>query len=395
MEYKKIILSSGKDQSLRRFHPWVFSGAIKKMKENVLDGEIVEVYDNKEELLGIGHYQDSSISVRIFSFVKIIPDAGFWRSKIQHAYDFRVKIGLAENPHTNCYRLIFAEGDGMPGLIIDYYDGTCVMQCHSIGMHKIKNEIVEALKEVFGEKLKAVYDKSAETLPKKYAEGMKNEYLFGKGTDEQHFVKENDLNFWVDWKGGQKTGFFLDQRENRQMLARYCSGKTVLNSFCYTGAFSLYALQTGAEEVHSVDSSKRAIELADKNVKLNSFSGKHKSYAVDVFEFLKNKKDVYDVMVLDPPAFAKHYDVRHNAVMGYKRLNSEALKQIKPGGILFTFSCSQVISRDLFEKTIMSAAIIAGRNIRILHHLSQGPDHPVSIFHPEGEYLKGLVLFVE
>jgi 23S rRNA (cytosine1962-C5)-methyltransferase len=395
MAYKKITLSSGKDQSLRRFHPWVFSGAIKKMKEDVSDGEIVEVYDNKDEFLGIGHYQDSSIAVRVFSFQKIEPNPVFWKSKIQEAYLFRKNIGVADNEHSNCYRLVFAEGDGMPGLIIDYYNGTCVLQCHSIGMHKIKSEITEALKEVFGETLVAVYDKSAETLPKNYAQTVKNEYLYGKGSDEQHLVKENGINFWVDWKNGQKTGFFIDQRENRQMLARYSKNKTVLNTFCYTGGFSLYALQAGANEVHSVDSSKRAIELVEKNAKLNVFDGKHKSFAVDVFDFLKNKKDLYDVIILDPPAFAKHHDVRHNAVMGYKRLNAEALKQLKSGGVLFTFSCSQVIDRSLFEKTIMSAAIIAGRNIRILHHLSQAPDHSVNIFHPEGEYLKGLVLFVE
>ncbi len=395
--FPQIILSSGKDQSLRRFHPWVFSGAIKKVKDKIQlkDGDIVEVVDNKDEFLGIGHYQESSISVRIFSFDKINPDADFWKSKIQKAYDFRKKLGLTDNQHTNCYRLLFGEGDGLPGLIIDYYNGTCVMQCHSIGMHLMKNEIVEALKEVYGEKLVAVFDKSSETLPKKYAEKMKNEYLFGEGTDEQHLILENDSAFWADWKSGQKTGFFLDQRENRQMLARYSEGKTVMNAFCYTGAFSVYALKAGATEVHSVDSSKRAIELTEKNVKMNSFPGKHKSFSVDVFDFLKDKKDVYDVMVLDPPAFAKHHDVRHNAVMGYKRLNSEALKQIKSGGILFTFSCSQVIDRPLFEKTIMSAAIVAGRNVRVLHHLSQAPDHAVNIFHPEGEYLKGLVLFVE
>jgi len=395
--YPQIILSSGKDQSPRRFHPWIFSGAIKKVrdKREVKDGDIVEVYDNKDEFLGIGHYQDSSIAVRIFSFKQVTPDKTFWKEKIQCSYDFRKKIGLAENPATNCYRLVFAEGDGLPGLIIDYYNGTCVLQCHSIGMHLVKNEIVQALKEVYGEKLIAVYDKSAETLPKKFAEGVKNDYLFGKGTDEQHLILENGLSFWADWKGGQKTGFFLDQRENRQMLARYSEGKNVLNAFCYTGAFSVYALNAGATEVHSVDSSKRAIELAEKNVKMNSFAGKHKSFAVDVFDFLKDKKDMYDVMVLDPPAFAKHYDVRHNALMGYKRLNIEALKQIKSGGTLFTFSCSQVIDRPLFEKTIMSAAIISGRNIRVLHHLSQAPDHSANIFHPEGEYLKGLVLFVE
>ncbi|MBI4946534.1 MAG: class I SAM-dependent rRNA methyltransferase [Bacteroidetes bacterium] len=395
--FPQIILSSGKDQSLRRFHPWVFSGAIKKVKDKLQlkDGDIVEVVDNKDEFLGIGHYQESSISVRIFSFEKINPDAEFWRSKIQKAFDFRKKLGLTDNPHTNCYRLLFGEGDGLPGLIIDYYNGTCVMQCHSIGMHLMKNEIVEAVKEVYGEKLVAVYDKSSETLPKIFAAGMKNEYLFGEGTDQQHLILENDSTFWADWKSGQKTGFFLDQRENRQMLGRYSEGKTVMNAFCYTGAFSVYALKAGATEVHSVDSSKRAIELTEKNVKMNTFSGKHKSYSVDVFDFLKDKKDVYDVMVLDPPAFAKHHDVRHNAVMGYKRLNSEALKQIKSGGILFTFSCSQVIDRPLFEKTIMSAAIVAGRNVRVLHHLSQAPDHAVNIFHPEGEYLKGLVLFVE
>lgn len=396
-QFPQIILSSGKDQSLRRFHPWVFSGAIKKVKDKVKlkDGDIVEVLDNKDEFLGIGHYQESSISVRIFSFEKIIPGSDFWRSKIQKAFDFRTKIGLTDNPKTNCYRLVFAEGDGLPGLIIDYYNGTCVMQCHSIGMHLVKDEILEALKGVYGEKLLAVFDKSAETLPKKYAEGVKNEYLYGKGTDEQHLILENDHAFWADWKAGQKTGFFIDQRENRQMLARYTEGKTVLNAFCYTGAFSIYSLKAGAAEVHSVDSSKRAIELTEKNVKMNSFPGKHRSFAVDVFDFLKDKKDNYDVMVLDPPAFAKHHDVRHNAIMGYKRLNIEAFKQIKPGGIIFTFSCSQVIDRPLFEKTIMSAAIVAGRNVRVLHHLSQAPDHAVNIYHPEGEYLKGLVLFVE
>jgi 23S rRNA (cytosine1962-C5)-methyltransferase len=379
----------------------VFSGAIKKVKDKreAKDGDVVEVYDNKEEFLGIGHYQDSSIAVRIFSFTQVEPTKDFWREKIQTAYDFRKALGLTDHPKTNCYRLIYAEGDGMPGLIIDYYKGTCVMQCHSIGMYLAKKEIVEALIEVYSGKLVAVYDKSSETLPKNFASGIKNEYLFGKGEEEHHTVKENDLNFWIDWKSGQKTGFFIDQRENRQMLARYCEGKTVMNAFCYTGAFSLYAMQGGAKVIHSVDSSKRAIDLVRKNFQINvsteagKFEGAH--YCSDVFDFLKNKKDFYDVMVLDPPAFAKHYDVRHNAVMGYKRLNTEAFKQIKPGGIIFTFSCSQVINRDLFEKTILSAAIIARRNVRVLHHLSQAPDHPSSIYHPEGEYLKGLVLYVE
>lgn len=398
-QYTKIILSSGKDQSLRRFHPWVFSGAIKKIKGEVKDGDIVEVFDNKDEFLGIGHYQDGSIAVRIFSFQQVEPTAAFWKEKIVEAYDCRKALGLVDNPRTNCYRLVFGEGDGLPGLIIDYYNGTAVLQCHSIGMHRNRNEIVEALKEVVEEKLLAVYDKSSETLPKKYAEGLKNEYLFGKGEEEHHLVQENGLTFWVDWKSGQKTGFFLDQRENRQLLARYCEGKNVLNSFCYTGAFSIYAMSGGARLVHSVDSSKRAIDLVKKNFQLNAppeageWEGSH--YCVDVFDFLKDKKDVYDVIVLDPPAFAKHFDVRHNALMGYKRLNAEALRQIKSGGVLFTFSCSQVIDRQLFEKTIFSAAILAGRNVRVLHHLSQAPDHASNIFHPEGEYLKGLVLFVE
>lgn len=405
--FPQIILSSGKDQSLRRFHPWVFSGAIKKIKGDVKDGDTVEVFDNKNEFLGMGHYQDSSIAVRIFSFERINPDTNFWKSKIQNAFLLRKKLGLTENPHTNCYRLVFGEGDRLPGLIIDYYNGTCVMQCHSIGMYLAKNEIAEALKEIYspgdgsGETLKAIYDKSRDTLPKTFAETMKNEYLFEKGTDTQHLVLENGLSFWVDWKEGQKTGFFIDQRENRQILSRYCKGKTVLNAFCYTGAFSVYALNAGAYEVHSVDSSKRAVEITEKNVKLNSFSKKHKSFVADVFNFLSLPNGecqggaFYDVMILDPPAFAKHYNVRHNALMGYKRLNIEALKQIKSGGILFTFSCSQVIDRSLFEKTVLSAAIIAGRNVRVLHHLSQAPDHPVNIFHPEGEYLKGLVLLVE
>lgn len=393
--FPKIILSSGKDQSLRRFHPWVFSGAIKEIIGKAQDGDIVEVYDNKDEFLGIGHCQDSSIAVRIFSFEKINPDKNFWRTKIQNAFDFRKKIGLTDNPNTNCYRLVFAEGDGLPGLIIDFFNGVCVMQCHSIGMHLVNNEITEALKEVYGEKLIAVFDKSSETLPKKYSEGAKNEYLFGKGNYDAHLILENGNSFSADWNNGQKTGFFLDQSENRKILSRYAKNKIVMDAFCYSGAFSVYALKAGAQEVHSVDSSKRAIELTEKNVALNSFEGKHKAFVSDVFDFMKGKENFYDVMVLDPPAFAKHFDARHNALMGYKRLNTEALKQIKSSGILFTFSCSQVIDRPLFEKTILSAAIIAGRNVRVLHHLSQSPDHPVNIFHPEGEYLKGLVLFVE
>lgn len=400
MDHPKIILSSGKDQSVHRFHPWVFSGAIKKIKNGkVKDGDVVEVYDNKDKFLGIGHYQDSSIAVRIFSFEKAEPTPDFWQQKIQNAYDFRKTLGLTDNPETNCYRLIHAEGDGMPGLIVDYYNGTCVMQCHSIGMYLAKKEIAQALEQVYNGTLKAVFDKSTETLPKNFAASIKNEYLFGKGEEENHWVKENGLYFWVDWKSGQKTGFFLDQRENRRLLEKYSKERTILNAFCYTGSFSLYAMKGGAKIIHSVDSSKRAIELVKKNFQRNVLaeSGKCDAshFCADVFDFLKGREDFYDLIILDPPAFAKHQDVRHHAVMGYKRLNAEAIKRIKVGGIIFTFSCSQVVSRDLFEKTVLSAAIVAGRNVRVIHHLSQSPDHPTSIYHPEGEYLKGLVLYVE
>lgn len=394
--FPRIILSSGKEQSLLRFHTWIFSGAIKKINGKANDGDIVEVYDNKNKFLALGHYQDSSIAVRIFSFEPVHPDSGFWKSKIQNAFLFREKLGLTENPQTNSYRLVFAEGDGLPGLIIDYYNGTCVLQCHSIGMYLLKNEIAAVLKEIYGENLKGIYDKSKESLPKHFSATVKNEYLPGKGSEAQQHILENGSSFWVDWKEGQKTGFFLDQRENRQLLLRYCKDKTVLDAFCYTGSFSVFALRGGAKEVVSLDSSRRAIEIAEKNVKLNSFSGKHKIIVADVFDYFSgNEGNKYDIIILDPPAFAKHLQARHHAVLGYKRLNTEALRQIKPGGILFTFSCSQVTDRSLFEKTICSAAIVAKRKVRVLHHLSQSADHPVNIFHPEGEYLKGLVLFVE
>jgi len=405
-EYIKVIVGSGKDQSLRRFHPWVFSGAIKKIKNadgkgEVVpeEGDIVEVYDNKDEYLGTGHYQIGSIAIRIFSFAEnlpagrqVNPDKNFWQQKIKLAYDYRKQLGLIDNANTNVYRLIFAEGDGLPGLVIDWYNGTAVIQTHSIGMHLIKNEITEALKEIYGDKLKAVYDKSEETLPKMSKVKAINGYLFGKA--ETNEVIENNCKFHIDWEGGQKTGFFIDQRENRKLLAEYSKDKAVLNTFCYTGGFSVYAAKAGAKLVHSVDSSKKAIELTDKNITLNNISN-HQSFAEDTFDYLDKNKNAYDVIILDPPAFAKHRDAKHHAVMGYKRLNSEAMKQIKPGGILFTFSCSQVVDKKMFESTIMASAIIAKRNVRVLHHLSQPPDHAANIFHPEGEYLKGLVVHVE
>ena len=308
-------------------------------------------------------------------------------------------MGVAGNTTTNVYRLVYAEGDELPGLVIDFYNGTAVIQCHSIGMYLTKELFAAALKEIYGSELKAVYDKSEDTLPKNYEPRAANGYLFGNsGLTE---VVENGNKFYIDWEGGQKTGFFIDQRENRTLLAQYCKGKKVLNTFCYTGGFSVYAAKAGASEVHSVDSSKKAIELTNKNMDLNfSTSGGgqeaiYQSFAINTFDFLKDKKDIYDVIVIDPPAFAKHQNVKHNAVMGYKRLNSEAMKMIRPGGIIFTFSCSQVVDKNLFRSTIMAAAIDAKRNVKVLHYMTQPADHPINIFHPEGEYLKGLVLYVE
>ncbi|MDQ3046597.1 MAG: class I SAM-dependent rRNA methyltransferase [Bacteroidota bacterium] len=396
MTFIKITLNSGKDHSLKRFHPWVFSGAIKKINGEVKEGDIVEVYSSQNELLGMGHFQIGSIAVRMFSFEMVVPDQEFWRSKIQAAYNFRKQLGLVNNPSTNCYRLCFGEGDGLPGFIIDFYNGTAVFQTHSIGVHLIKDQFVKALQDVMGDTLVAVYDKSEDTMPKNAPIKAPNGYLWRKEGSEtsQTVVLENDNKFYIDWEGGQKTGFFLDQRENRALLGSYSNEKTVLNTFCYSGGFSVYAANCGAKEVHSTDISKKAIDLTDRNIELNEIKN-HSSFAVDTFEFLKHKENTYDIIVLDPPAFAKHQNVKHNAVMGYKRLNYEAIKQIKPGGLLFTFSCSQVVDKNTFNSTVMAAAIEAGRNVRVLHHLSQPPDHCVNIFHPEGEYLKGLVVHIE
>ena len=394
MSFTKLYLAPGKEHSLKRFHPWVFSGAIRKMDGNPEEGDVVEVYSSQREFLGMGHYAPGSIAVRIFSFEQVEPDYTFWKSKVQQAYDYRKKLGLVDNPHTDVYRLVYAEGDGVPGLIVDYYKDTAVVQTHSIGMYNIREHVSKALQEIYGETLVAVYDKSAESLPAKAAVNPVNGYLYGESKGGV-VVTENENQFFIDWESGQKTGFFIDQRENRELLGRYVKDKSVLNTFCYTGGFSVYALNAGAKEVHSVDVSKKAIELTIKNGELSQAPERHEAYAVDTFDFLKGKEDRYDVIVLDPPAFAKSKNVRHNALMGYKRLNAEAMKKIKPGGILFTFSCSQVVDKYLFNNTVMAAAIEAGRNIKIMHHLSQPADHPISVFHPEGEYLKGLVLFVE
>lgn len=388
----KITLKKGKEISIQRFHPWIFSGAIQKMEGEVIDGCWVEVHDFKGKTLGFGHFQNGSIAVRMLSFEQQTPSETFWEDKLRKALRVRHAADLPSEK-TNAFRLTHAEGDGVPGLVIDYYDGVAIVQAHSAGMHNDRNEIATGLKLILPD-LKAVYYKSQGSLPGKIREA-KEEYLVGMGA-VPHVVVENNQKFLVDWEEGQKTGFFLDQRENRKLLGDFSKGKNVLNTFCYTGGFSIYALNAGAKLVHSVDASQKAIDLTRKNIELNGFSPAiHECFAIDTFDFLKDKQDHYDVIILDPPAFAKHRDARHQAVRGYQRLNAETMKVIRSGGILFTFSCSQVVDRQLFYDTIVSAAIQAGRQIKVLHHLSQPADHPVSIFHPEGEYLKGLVLYVE
>ncbi len=408
MSYPQIFLQKGRDIAVRRFHPWVFSGAVSRREgqpdgQLPEDGEIVEVLDSQGTYLGTGHFHDGSIQVRLFSFaahtngLPIVPDVDFWTKKLTEIRAVRQSVVPAQ---TNCYRLVHGEGDGCSGLIIDMYDGVAVLQAHSIGMHRQRPQLVEALQRVYGANLVAVYDKSAETLPDHYAAGVQNGFRYGRtdtGTGEHPKpVLENGHTLLVDWVTGQKTGFFLDQRDNRQLLGRYAANKRVLNCFCYSGGFSVYALAAGADLVHSVDVSKKAIELTQQNVAANAgFAGQHQAIAADVMDYLKaDTTPQYDVVVLDPPAYAKSLSARHRAVQGYKRLNTEGLKRVAPGGILFTFSCSQVVDRELFYNTVVAAAIEAGRQVRVLHHLSQPADHPVSLFHPEGGYLKGLVLWV-
>lgn len=390
----KVVLKPGKDQSLRRFHPWVFSGAIKNINGQPTEGQWVDVTDVNGEFLGKGHYQIGSIAVRLLTFVDEPIDLAFWVRKIDSAFQMRKAVGLADSDNTDAFRLIHGEGDGLPGLIIDFYAGTAVAQMHSVGMYLERQTIVEALKQVLGHRLTAVYEKSEGTLPFKAGLNAENGYLWGKNTS--HVALENGLKFNVDWEKGQKTGFFVDQRDNRALVEHYSKGRTVLNMFCYTGGFSFYAMRGGASVVHSVDSSERAVELTKSNVELN-FAGdaRHEAYAEDAFKYLDKIKDKYDLIILDPPAFAKHHNVLNNALQGYRRLNARAFEQIKPGGILFTFSCSQVVSKEVFRTTVFSAAAKAGRNVRILNQLTQPADHPVNIYHPEGEYLKGLVLYVE
>ncbi len=377
-----------------RKHPWVFSGAIKSISGEVQEGDLVDVLSNHGDFLGMGHCQPGSIAVRMLTFKKEEIGLDFWVKKIEDAVQLRRNAGLFENPHTNAFRLINAEGDLMPGLVVDFYNGTAILQMHSVGMYLIRDVLVEALKKVLGNKLKCIYDKSEGTLPFKAGIEAKSEYLYG--TSGGNSVLENDNTFFIDWEEGQKTGFFIDQRENRSLLGEYSKGRNVLNMFCYTGGFSVYAMKADANLVHSVDASKKAIELTDKNIEANFKNDKrHESFAVDAFEFFNRKGTDYDLIILDPPAFAKHQKVLENALQGYKRINREAIEKISPGGILFTFSCSQVVSRENFRKSVFAAAAASGRNVRILHQLSQPADHPISIYHPEGEYLKGLVLQVD
>jgi 23S rRNA (cytosine1962-C5)-methyltransferase len=393
MQKVKIVLKSGKDQSVRRYHPWIFSGAIKKIYGKPAEGDVVNVYDNKDEFLATGHYQPGSIAVRILSFSEIEPDINFFRERIKNAINYRRAIGLVNNSQTNVYRLVHAEGDDLPGLIIDYYDGVAVMQMHSVGMYRMRNEFTAILKDIYGERLKAVYDKSEGTIP--YMSGVtgKNEFLYGNS--DPVIVTENGFRFKINWTIGQKTGFFIDQRDNRKLLLEYSEGKRVLNMFGYTGAFSVYAMKN-AVLVHTVDSSASATELANENIRLNyGEEHMHEAFQVDAFDFLNDIKGKYDLIILDPPAFAKHNKVLSNALQGYKRLNMKAIEQIRPGGIIFTFSCSQVVTKENFRKSVFAAAANTGRKVRILHQMSQPPDHPVNIYHPESEYLKGLVIYVE
>ena len=385
MKYKTITLKRGKDSSLRRFHPWVFSGAIQRADDGIEEGEIVRVLTENGEFIAVGHAQIGSISVRVLSFEDIEINKEFWKERLSSALQARLAIGLADNPQNNTYRLVHGEGDNLPGLVIDCYGQTAVLQAHSVGIHVSRHEIANCLVEVMGNRIKHVYYKSETTLPYKADLGQENGFLIG-GSDE-NIATENGLHFHVDWLRGQKTGFFVDQRENRRLLEQYSVGRSVLNMFCYTGGFSVYAMRGGARLVHSVDSSAKAIELTNQNVALNFPDDvRHTAFCDDAFKFLDSNENKYDLIILDPPAFAKHRGALHNALKGYTRLNARGFLSIKKGGIMFTFSCSQAV---------FTAAAQAGRQVRILHQLHQPADHPINIYHPEGEYLKGLVLYVE
>ena len=386
----KVYLKRGKEESLRRFHPWLFSGAILHLDEGIEEGDVVKVVTEKGDFIAVGHYQQGSIAVRVLTFNDVEIDEQFWISRLQSALQMRLSIGLANNPQTNAYRLVHGEGDLLPGLIIDIYGDTAVMQAHSIGMHLARHTISTALSKVMKDYISNIYYKSETTLS-----FMEPENGFLLGETDNNIAIENGLKFYVDWLRGQKTGFFVDQRENRSLLEKYAKGKHVLNMFCYTGGFSFYAMRGGAKSVHSVDSSAKAIELTRRNVELNfPNDSRHEAFCEDAFKYL-DKISGYDLIILDPPAFAKHRGALHNALKGYTRLNQKAFEKIEKGGILFTFSCSQVVTKEHFRNAVFTAAALAGRKVRILHQLHQPADHPINIYHPEGEYLKGLVLYVE
>lgn len=394
MTTKTIQLKKGKEESLKRFHPWIFSGAILRMDDGIEEGELVKVVTFHREFIAIGHYQIGSIAVRILSFKDVNIDQEFWKSRLKAALNMRIAIGIADNPTNNTYRLVHGEGDMLPGLIIDCYGKTAVMQAHSVGMHVERLPICEALRSVMGSRIEHVFYKSETTLPFKAELGQQDGFLYG-GSDDNVAI-ENGLKFHVDWLKGQKTGFFVDQRENRTLLEKYAKNRSVLNMFCYTGGFSVYAMRGEAKLVHSVDSSAKAVELTNANIELNFPSdARHAAFCDDAFKYLDAHDAQYDLVVLDPPAFAKHRAALRNALKGYTRLNVKGFERIKPGGILFTFSCSQVVTKENFRNAVFTAAAQAKRKVRILHQLHQPADHPINIYHPEGEYLKGLVLYVE
>ena len=390
---KKIFLKPGREESVLRFHPWVFSGAVRNGEGEFTDGDWVNVYDSRQQFLAAGFVNDGSIVVKIYTYNPELPDFSFWNKKVKSAFDLRQVLGFLNNAKTNCYRLIHGEGDGFPGLIVDVYAGVAVFQAHSIGVFLHREMIAKAIVENSNGTINTVFNKSSKTLPKEFAQNNEDGFIIGMLAEQT--VLENGHKFIIDWKTGQKTGFFLDQRENRALVANYVNGKSVLNTFSYTGGFSIYALKNGAKNVDSVVVSKPALDILDRNIEINGLNiQNHQSKNEDTLEFLKSCNP-YDIVILDPPAYAKSIAKRHNAVQGYKRLNIMGLEKVKRGGFLFTFSCSQVIDKQLFYQTVMSAAIESKRNIKVLHHLSQGADHPVNIFHPEGSYLKGLTLFVE
>ena len=416
-ELKKIILRKGKEESLGRFHPWIFSGAIHHTEGDAAleEGDIVEVLASDGRFLALGHWQIGSIAVRVLTFKRQKIDVAFWQRRLAAALAVRRAIGVAGREGNDIYRLVHGEGDNLPGLVIDIYGATAVMQAHSVGMHVCRMQIAEALREAMDESLHAIYYKSETTLPFKAQLGQENGFIWGESSDD--IARENGLAFHIDWLKGQKTGFFVDQRDNRSLVERYAKGRKVLNMFCYTGGFSVYAMRGGAELVHSVDSSAKAVELVDANMALN-FPGdnRHQAFAEDACKFFEERPpssspegekgslpsgrfggglEQYDLIILDPPAFAKHKDALKNALRGYTKLNARAFEKIQPGGILFTFSCSQAVNKDQFRTAVFTAAAIARRKVRILHQLHQPADHPINIYHPEGEYLKGLVLYVE